>query len=765
MPTDMRLLVLLALLVAPVAGAQDWTAVPPPFPQTQAVEITGLNVDTLFMVADGLYRSTDAGESWMRLDIVLDEGGQAVRDHSIVTLLPGGGVAVTGRLSAAEDPQVYVSEDAGTTWRSLGVVGSVVEPFGVDSLLVGDFRTILLENCDWRCTSIGGTVVARDGSGRRDDVFSRVQWHEAAVSADGNAIYGSIEYASAPVERSRDRGLTWDTLSVANALDLLTLGGDTLIVATFDGISSSIDGGDTFQTAFAIPGGRSFDGELTTSPHGWLYARFGGGVPGSPASQYALLVSKDRGVTWESLSTETAKGRAFLPAAVPVGVWARTPDDVWFSSASTEYVCVTKSGSGSSDPSQWFAGGGHLAFVYRGTPGNWTVDPNVPVGWRGYSALSTLSGIIGESAATHDGLFFGGGAPCDELWYSYGGQVNRQPVLVANASRNEQQVVLSDSAGVRRLSPAPTFVGGEADLSTWKDLTYEGRYLAVSERAVWTSTDGAEWTHRAALPPSNTSSPVGIAGTSTGVVVVYRDGATMRLDGDVWTSVSGTQSVAEFQGIERSRADYRAWGKGGVVVSMDDAANWSPLGSGLDDETVYSFLSLGDGRYLAGTESGVWELSDSNSAWMRLDTGIDTDTYGPVLALQLSPYQPCFYENFCGVAYQVLAFTEQQAYMGFDLGSDFTDASRATETTLTLSNPSPTPSMGGVRLDVTTPTRATLEAYDLLGRRVWQTDVQLGAGSIEWNGTGTNGGRVGAGVYLIVLRTDSETRTTRAVLL
>ena len=139
-----------------------------------------------------------------------------------------------------------------------------------------------------------------------------------------------------------------------------------------------------------------------------------------------------------------------------------------------------------------------------------------------------------------------------------------------------------------------------------------------------------------------------------------------------------------------------------------------------------------------------------------------------ILALQL-------FENvgFClddvppcpPTSYQVIAYTEQQAYIGYDLGSEFTSTPTESAFALTLSAPSPTPSAAGVRFELSTPSPATLEAYDLLGRRVWRMDVGPGAQSAEWDGMGDAEAASGAGVYLIVLRSDGQTRTTRAVLL
>ncbi len=773
----MRLFVLLALalILVPVAVGQDWTAVPPPAPQSYVVEITGMGEDVLFLTAEShweslhrTYRSDDGGSSWKELAVRphRESGGD---DRTYVNVLPNGRVAISGRIGNLAG--VYLSSDLGETWSRLSEgVATLIEPTGPNAVVLGSRAWSKESRCQtdhpgWTCELTDLKIAFLDRL-RSSALTTRRTWHQMAVSEDGQSIFGSIRYGSAPVERSRNRGGTWDTLSVSGATDLLTLGGDTLIVATYDGISFSADGGDSVETAMELSSRRSFEAKLTTSPHGWLYAWMGDDRRPGTSEDIApsVFVSTNRGVSWEPLDTESAKGRAFLAPSAPTGIWARTPTDAWFPTASTDIACVAKTGGGRSNAFAWPAQGGHLAFVYRGAPGTWAPVSNVPAGWEGYAALGTLSGIIGEKAATRDGLFTGAGAPCDELWN--GGHDRARPLLVAG-DWPDSEVVVYEEDGVRRLSPDPTFVGARSDLGWWRDLAFDaGRYHAVSKRSVWTSDDGATWTRRASLPIATTpGDPVGIASAVGGAVIVYHEGMTTRVNGDAWTVVAGDESIASFEGVEHARGELLGWGRGGVVVSGNNDVRWLPLGTGLDDETVYSLLPLGDGRYLAGTGSGVWELAERSGSWTQLQTGIDTDAYGPVRALQFSPYQPCHYEDYCGVAYRVIAYTEQQAYIGYDLGSDFTDADNPLASTLSLGNAIPTPSASRVRFDMSTPTPATMEAYDLLGRRVWQMDVQPGTQSAEWDGNATSGGRVSAGVYLIVLRTESETRTTRAVLL
>ncbi len=784
MPTVMRFLVLLALLLAPSLSAQTWRPVPPPGSLPYATQITGIHPDTVLMLRQlpfgslsSVLRSVDGARTWESVDlgVTFYEGltfnqGLALNEEYDLVSLGGSGWAIGGADPTGAS-HLLISPDQGATWteRELATGGGVrcVQPFGADSLVVAQIERIEPRSYGWRYfvgAQSGGPWRAISGL-RRSAIDCEVGPDEILYSV----IYGP---AQQQIERSADRGATWDTLTVTapqggstQISSVLALGRDTLLAVSFRNVLRSVDGGASWESRLRVDTRSVANGvQLSIGTDGRLV----GVTPflrrlDDGSFQPTVYVSADRGASWSGIDGDALRFRSHLSPPTASAAFSRAPDDLLVGMNSFgDTVCLTKT----TGPDNQFLVGHQSSFgrLFRGALDDLSPDDGAPVGFKGFSALPTLSGRLGVVVGIENGGIRRGSLSCGFGWGRGYPESPSTPVLAA-LDESGRGVVLSDSAGQRVLSPSPTFVGGEANLSTWRDLTYEGRYLAVSERAVWTSTDGAEWTYRATLPPSNTSSPVGIAGTSTGVVVTYRDTAPMRLDGDRWTTVSGDESISEFRGIERSRGEYRAWGEGGVIVSTDDAVNWSPLGSGLDNETVYSLLSLGDGRYLVGTASGVWELRDSLGVWTRLDSGIDTDTFGPVLGLQVFATSSFEYEDIIPAYYQVIAYTEQQAYIGFDLGTNFTDAPVVTKTALTLGSPSPTPSAQGVRFDVSTPTSATLEAYDLLGRRVWQSDLQPGTHSAEWDGNGADGGRVSAGVYLIVLRTESETRTTHAVLL
>jgi hypothetical protein len=61
--------------------------------------------------------------------------------------------------------------------------------------------------------------------------------------------------------------------------------------------------------------------------------------------------------------------------------------------------------------------------------------------------------------------------------------------------------------------------------------------------------------------------------------------------------------------------------------------------------------------------------------------------------------------------------------------------------------------------------RTALAVFDAQGRRVrdlWRAPLEAGTHRIVWDGSGTGGARVAAGVYFVVLESDQQ-RSSRAI--
>ncbi len=635
-----------------------------------------------------------------------------------------------------------------------------VQPFGTDSLFV---RTVAPHSSLVASSLYIGA--AEGGQWRKLPGDSKL-WSDCAVDAAG-AIFGSIyqDLDPAPnrvvggVERSTDGGATWDTVLVASASgsdtraeSLIALNRDTLLVSTITQVFRSTDGGDTW-------------GEVLQPLGVWFNEGPRGHLTAIGKRTTELYVSNDRGETWgrlgkEQLALPPTSGLVHLSNALALS----SSELLVGTRADGGVVCIPEAGGVHPSSNRFPVSTGSL-FRLRGDTSE-RVEM-APVGFDGFTALSSL-----DSAPSSVGVLGGFRRPvldCAFRWESFydspESRLTHTPVLFAQS--DTALAALVREGDTLRLEPEATFPDATPDLSTWRAMTFSDMaFYAVSNSHVWARTEGSSvWVSLADLPLNTDATS--IAGVEGGILVGTSDGRISRFANGRWQNVyDGREGLTRAIGMERSRGRVAAWGTGGVLLTVDEGDTWQMLGSGLEARTVTDLLTLGPNLYFAATDDGIWELGDRSGQWKRLSESPDTDE--PILALQaieFGVYCPEM-EFFCEPTYSVIAYTESQAYF-FDIGgpTGFTDASVPSETTLSLGSGMPTPTATGVRFTLKTPTPATLEAYDLLGRRVWQTDVQTGARSAEWDGSGADGGRVSAGVYLIVLRTESETCTTRAVLL
>ncbi len=777
----MRYLVLLALLIVPTASAQTWSAVPPPATVPYATDFAAHHPDTVVMVRADIFlsshvvRSTNGGRSWQRVS-----GDGRSLSHAIS--FPGGWAAISeyGWFSRPND-SLLVSRGDGTSSRLRPLPGgarraSCLRALGTDSLLVGVNVTVGDINVDGEVTALALYVGDRTGQTWRSLGTPRLGWRGCDVSAEGAIVGTAASYVERSagglmnilvgvIERTQDRGATWDTLSLVRGGEqqfvtspVAALGADTLLVEYEGSLLRTTDDGASWQTVLAPSTSlRQRSLGVRAEPSGLL----------SATNESSMFLSADRGASWDPVDLGQIRIReGFEPPSVSAFLSRTRGDLLVATSTPGEFACVTKKGSSPSGPF-WSAFDNAFGILYRGAPDALAPDPNAPVGYVGFAALSSL-GSAPSSVGIQDG-FRQPSLTCGFQWSPpYGRaefQVTGTPVLFAQSGVALAAVVRD--GGALRLVPEATFASDVPDLSSWRAMTFSGTsFYAVSDLRVWTRAEEANaWSVLADLSPNTDATS--IAGVASGVLVGLSDGRIARYVDGKWQNVYGGRGgLARVVGMERSRGRVSAWGVGGAVLTTDDGDTWSVLGRGLETREVTDLLTLGPDRYLAATDDGIWELTGRDELWTRAPDAPDTDA--PIAALQLfksagfcqDDTQPC-----PPTSYQVIAYTERQAYIGYDLGSEFTSTPTQTTTALSLGAPTPTPSSSGVRFNLSTPSPATLEAYDLLGRRVWQTDVGPSAQSAEWNGMGEAGSRVSAGVYLIVLRSDSQTRTTRAVLL
>ncbi len=320
------------LLVSTDRGA-TWTRVDVPDRDVLALAVTA---DVLYagtqgyLRQGGVFRSLDGGESW-----TLGRG--------LSTLLIWNVIASPGHLYANTLGLlgIFRSDDRGATWRNLdlGVLPDAAQFLAYDPrnpALVyatshahdllrsgdhGDSWIGIPRGDDWILQDLAfdlngpealwaggpaGLFHSEDG-GRTwqrqavDEEFHLwdVEPHPLApdvVYALGDTPIGALSHLAPRLERTRDGGLTWESLPI----DPLERGGqtvdlaldpediDTLYAATRGGLFRSADGGQSWQPVPELSGPAN---AVATAPGGVVYA----------SSRGEVLRSADRGETWTSI--------------------------------------------------------------------------------------------------------------------------------------------------------------------------------------------------------------------------------------------------------------------------------------------------------------------------------------------------------------------------------------------------------------------------------------------------------------------------------
>jgi photosystem II stability/assembly factor-like uncharacterized protein len=180
---------------------------------------------------DGVYKSTDAGETWTHMGLASSTGQQMI---SRIRIDPGNCdrvfVAALGDpFGSNEERGVYRSDDGGASWSHVlfngedaGAVDLMMDPSDPNTLFAGFWD---VQRTPWKLDSGGpgsGLFRSTDGGESWDKLNDRdglptTMWGKVGVSvsgADSNRVYAIIESDEGGVFRSDDRGESWDKVSV-----------------------------------------------------------------------------------------------------------------------------------------------------------------------------------------------------------------------------------------------------------------------------------------------------------------------------------------------------------------------------------------------------------------------------------------------------------------------------------------------------------------------------------------------------------------------
>jgi photosystem II stability/assembly factor-like uncharacterized protein len=333
-------------------GAQSWQMVP--FPAQLAGTLHALEVDpnSAWYVGmegsqpwtSGVYKTLDGGHSWQQLPGLK---GKAIWSLAIAP-------SNSQMVAAGGEDGVYLSEDAGATWRRVSplenrelrpVVSLAFHPRDTKMIYAGT------THLPWRTTD-GGEHWQSIHSGMLDDsdVFSIVvdpkkpeivlsgacsgayrstsagtQWarmptpHGAfrtyfvALDPESEAIFAGTTLG---LFRSTDAGKTWS--KVTGVVKSIAFQGSKILMASLhEGILISANGGETVH---AVNQGFSNRSLATLASAGSVLYAASVYEPG----EGGLFRSKDYGSTWSLISTEHDAGNILVLAAKPAN-----PDQVF----------------------------------------------------------------------------------------------------------------------------------------------------------------------------------------------------------------------------------------------------------------------------------------------------------------------------------------------------------------------------------------------------------------------------------------------------
>ncbi len=575
---------------------------------------------------NGIYRSTDAGETWSHVWKAEGQiGTMAVHPNDPDVAF----AAVLGSpFGPGADRGVFRTTDGGATWQKVlykdadtGASDVCFHPSNPRILYAGLWQT---RRQPWGMTSGGpgsGLYVSRDsgdtwkqleGEGLPEGIWGKVGVRVAASEPD--RVYALIEAEEGGLFRSDDGGKKWERINPSWGLrqrawyyTTLTIDPVNADVVWFPQVAmlKTIDGGNTVRS---VKGG------------GWDYHD----VWIDPTDTRRMIVASDAGV---SLSADG--GDTWIRPPIPIAQFYHLSVDT-----STPYrVLGSLQDFGTvSGPSNSLHGGGiYLSdwhSVGGGEAGHVVADPSDPeIVWAGeyLGYISRFDGRTGQ--APHVGIYpdngSGHGAVDQRFRFQW-----TAPIVI---SPHDPQVVYHAANVLFR-----TEDGGQTWQAISPDLTRDDpTKQAWAGGPITGDNTGVEFYCTIfAVAESPVEAGVIWAGSDDGLVHITRD------NGTTWNEITppGTPEWGTVTTIEASRWDA---GTAYVVVDahrIDDetpylfkttnyGATWTSLTKGLDHE-VYLHVVREDtqrrGMLYLGTERGVMVSRDDGASWQSLRLNMPT---------------------------------------------------------------------------------------------------------------------------------------------
>jgi photosystem II stability/assembly factor-like uncharacterized protein len=588
---------------------------------------------------DGLYRSTDGGETWTHVGLAEARNFARVRVHPTdCNTVFAAAFGHYGQENAERG--IYKSTDGGASWRKVlyvdprtGGADLSIHPVNPDLIYATLWEA-------WRKTwamSSGGP-----GSGLYRSTDGGETWTEithnpglipegmivgksgiSVSPVDQNRVFAIVEADSGGVFRSDDGGATWTRTNTERKLRQRAFYYTRIYADTRDrdrvyvlnvGFFRSDDAGETFDTTIRVPHGDNHDLWIATADNSRMIEGNDGGAN----------VSVNGGRSWTDQDFPTAQiYRLTITNHDPYFLCGGQQDN--------STICVPSNGWG-----HLLAGG---------------VNAASGSGDYGFSAGGCESGYVAHDPRDHDIYYAGCYGGALERYDHSTGQTRAVNVWPENPMGQSAEDLRERAQWTFPIlfDPQETDVLYTTTQHVWRtrnegqswerispDLTRAApETLGPSGGPITKDQTGVEtYATVFALAPSRLEPDVIWAGSDDGLVHVTRD------NGGSWTDVTppstpeflkittvedsphrpGTAFVVGHRNLLGDHAPY-------IYKTTDYGRTWTTITAGLPaDEIVRSIREDLErpGLLFLGTERGVWVSFDDGRSWQRLQRNLPT---------------------------------------------------------------------------------------------------------------------------------------------
>jgi photosystem II stability/assembly factor-like uncharacterized protein len=519
----------------------------------------------------GVWVSDDAGTSWTQLVVMGQASGLAFQDASQ-------GVAVGA-------DRIVRTTDGGSSWTTA-------------SLPAGSFRlfTAVAYAGNNTYVAVGNGIAMRsvDGGQTWTDVSSPYisASYLTGVVFNGNGV-GIMSNCTGDALRTTDSGATWSPLSLPDAACYLAFADTStaLLIGTFGDISRSTDAGASWGPVTPSPDRsqqiwRPF---MRNAQQGIAVGLFG-----------AIARTSDGGQSWTQVSGGSINWNIDDLVANP----SRT---ILIGRILSRLQVSTDNGATWTDPSNGQVGGGRMSWGSDAVASNAGEFYGVSISTDGgntwnqvRSETSTRRWRTGAMASPSVGVFVG--------YDQVGGQfVNNQGTFIARTT---------DAGSTWTETPAPV----QGIYLSARFITPTLGFLGGANALLLRTTDGGMTWSQITLPAAGTNNGVDqirqIRASPSGAIYAITDSALLRStdQGVSFTRVLNSTNSGSMNDVSFRDANVGfAVGVGGVWRSTDGGTSWTNLNLPLDD-----FMSAaawaGNGDALAGGWGGVLLRNSSGGA-------------------------------------------------------------------------------------------------------------------------------------------------------